>query len=221
MSEQRQLSWYRQRLGEITGSQVGRLMKKGKSSYFSEDGQTYIYQLAAERSMASEIIDDDYEFEAYLEQVNVETKAMRFGTEMEAEARKTYCEHNGVECDEVGLCSHFDIEHFASSPDGIVRTDEGRVALEIKCPTQAVYMRYYDSIWNNETLKKVKPEYYYQCLAHMMCTGAIRTDFIIFNPFQSKKMKVVQILPDHEEFKAMTERIEEANETIEEILKKE
>lgn len=220
MNEQKTLNWYRQRLGQITGSQVGRLMKKGRSSYFGEDALSYIYQLAAERSMPASLIDNDPEFEAYLEQVNVETKAMRFGTEMEAVARMKYCQERNVTCEEVGLCSHFDIEHFASSPDGIAKTYEGKVALEIKCPTQAVYMRYYDSIWNNETLKKVKPEYYYQCMAHMMCTGAIRTDLIIFNPFQREQLKIVPIFPEDADIDEMTTRIEEANVTINEIIAK-
>lgn len=219
--EQHSLDWFRNRIGKITGSQVGRLMKKGRSDYFSEDGYSYIYQLAFERSLAQNILNDDYEFENYLETVNVETKAMRFGTEMESVARLKYCSMMNVECEEVGLCGHFDIDNFASSPDGIVRTDKGRVALEIKCPTTAVFMRYWVSVWDNETLKKVKPEYYWQCMAHMMCTGAVRTDFIIFNPFHRDGIKVVQILPDEDEFKLMRERIEEANETIEEFKNKE
>lgn len=216
--EQHSIGWYRQRLGQITGSQVGRLMKKGRSSYFGEDAMSYIHQLAFERSLSEEILTDDDEFEEYLATVNVETKAMRFGSEMEATARMIYCDKFNVKCEEVGLCEHFDIDNFASSPDGIVMTDEGRVALEIKCPTSAVFMKYYSGVWNNETLKKVKPEYYYQCMAHMMCTGAIRTDFIIFNPFHKVGIKVVRILPDEEEFKAMRERIEEANVTINEII---
>lgn len=218
--EQHSIEWYKARLGNITGSQVGRLMKKGRSAYFGDDAMSYIYQLAAERAMSEAILNDDVAFEEYIQSVSVETKAMRFGTEMESVARDMYCKSNAVECVEVGLCSSFDIEHFASSPDGLVTSFDGKIALEIKCPTQAVFMRYFDSIWDNETLKKVKPEYYYQCMAHMMCTGAIRTDFIIYNPFQALPMKVVPILPDDEEFKAMRERIEEANVTIEEIIKK-
>ena len=218
--EQHSIEWYKARLGNITGSQVGRLMKKGRSAYFGDDAMSYIYQLAAERAMSESILNDDVAFEEYIQSVSVETKAMRFGTEMESVARDMYCKSNAVECVKVGLCSSFDIKHFASSPDGLVESFDGKIAMEIKCPTQSVFMRYFDSIWDNETLKKVKPEYYYQCMAHMMCTGAIRTDFIIYNPFQALPMKVVPILPDDEEFNAMRERIEEANVTIEEIIKK-
>lgn len=218
--EQHSLEWYRARLGKITGSQVGRLMKKGKSSYFGEDAMSYIYQLAYERTLSSDVMMFDDEFEAYLDHVNVETKAMRFGTEMEATARLVYCSNNNVDCEEVGLCEHFDIDNFASSPDGLVRDGDERIALEIKCPSTATFMRYVDSIWDNETLKKVKPEYYWQCMAHMMCTGAVRTDFIVFSPFSELGIHVVHIYPDSEDIALMRERIEEANDTIEEIIKK-
>lgn len=218
--EQHSIEWYKARIGKITGSQVGRLMKKGKTTYFGEDAMSYIYQLAAERSMSEQLLADDIEFEEYLAHVNVETKAMRFGTEMEAIARLKYCSDNNCECTEVGLYTHFDIEHFASSPDGIVESFDGKIALEIKCPTQAVFMRYCDSIIDQEDLKKVKPEYYWQCMAHMMCTGAIRTDFIVFCPFQEKPIKVVKIYPDPKAFEELTERVKEANNIINAVLKK-
>lgn len=214
------MEWHRARLGKITGSQVGRLMKKGKTSYFGDDAMSYIYQLAYERTLASDVMEFDDEFELYLDHVNVETKAMRFGTEMEATARLVYCSKNNVECTEVGLCEHFDIENFGSSPDGIVETPEGRVAIEIKCPSTTQFMRYCDSVWAGETLKKVKPEYYWQCMAHMMCTGAVRTDFVVFSPFSEFGIHVAGILPNEEDMNLMRERIEEANVTIEEIINK-
>ena len=216
--EQHSIGWYKARLGNVTGSQVGRLMKKGRSSYFGEDAMSYILQLAFERSLSEDILNDDAEFEEYLATVNVETKSMRFGSEMEATARMVYCDRNNVKCEEVGLCEHFDIENFASSPDGIVNTAEGRVELEIKFPTSAVFMKYFHEVKDNETLKKIKPEYYYQCMAHMMCTGAVRTDFIVFNPFHKVGIKVIPILPDEKVFDEMRERIEEANILINEIV---
>lgn len=220
MIEQHTLDWYRSRIGRITGSQVGRLMKKGRNDVFGEDAKTYIYQLAAERTMSPDILMDDTEFEKYLEQVNVETKAMRFGTDMESVARDTYCLLKDVQCEEVGLCDHFSIEAFSSSPDGLVYTSEGLVALEIKCPVQSTFMRYKTEIRNNETLLKVKPEYFYQCMAHMMCTNAIRTDFIVFNPYQEDSIHIVSILPDEAVFQEMQNRIENANTVINHITNK-
>ena len=219
MNEQHTLGWFRARLGTITGSQVGRLMKKGRNSYFGDDAMSYIYQLAAERSMKSSIVDDDGEFAEYLMQVQYSSKAMEFGTQMEAEAREAYCLERMVSCKEVGLCTHFDIDDFASSPDGLIVEDDKKIALEIKCPTQAVFMRYSTEITDNESLLSVKPEYFYQCMAHMMCTGASRTDFVVYSPWQYKPLHIVPILPDEYIFGQMEERIVKANEIINNIMK--
>lgn len=218
--EQHTIEWHRSRLGKVTGSQLGRLMKKGKTAYFGEDAMSYIYLLAYERTLADEVMNDDVGLEEYLELVSFETKAMRFGTEMEAMARLRYCSEFGVECTEVGLCESFDIDNFGSSPDGIVEEFDGKVALEIKCPQPATFMRYCDSIIDQEDLRKVKPEYYWQCMAHMMCTGAVRTDFIVFSPYSSKPMKVVRIYPDPTAFAEITERVREANNVINSIITK-
>lgn len=76
MEIQHSIEWFRKRLGNFTGSQIGLLMKKGRSDYFSDTAKTYIYQVASERDMNPEIINDDVEFEKYLHQVCVNTKAM-------------------------------------------------------------------------------------------------------------------------------------------------
>ena len=65
MEIQHSIEWFRKRLGNFTGSQIGLLMKKGKSDYFSDTAKTYIYQVASERDMNPEIINDDVEFEKY------------------------------------------------------------------------------------------------------------------------------------------------------------
>ena len=170
--EQRTLSWYRMRLGYITGSQVGLLMKSGKSCIFSETAKSYIYQVAAERSMNPDIINDDELFGMYLAQTEVTSKAMRFGTEQEANARRLFSKIHDVNVREVSSCRHSSIPYFASSPDGIYTDETGKVCLEIKCPVQSTFMRYKDEIHDNESLLKVKPEYFYQCMANAFWSGA-------------------------------------------------
>lgn len=219
MEEQHSLEWYRKRLGKITGSMVGVLMKNGRCGNFSETAKSYIYQLAAERSMNSEIIADDQLFEEYLRQVDISNKAMRWGNEQEANARKLYEKITKRIIVETGSCVHPKIRHFASSPDGYFYDeytgDKG--CIEIKSPTQAVYMRYKDEVKDNETLLRVKPEYFYQCMAHMMCTGAMWTDFIAFCPFQSTPIHIVRILPDEKAFVEIEKRIQMANDIINQI----
>lgn len=86
------LEWYRKRLGCITGSQVGLLMKSGrnKSELFGETAKSYIYSVAAERDMNPIIVSDDELFEEYLKQVDISSKSMRWGNEQEENARELY-----------------------------------------------------------------------------------------------------------------------------------
>ena len=101
-AEQRSLDWFRCRLGNITGSSIGLLMKSGRSDMFSDTAKNYIFQVAAERAMNPEIVNDDIAFAEYLSAVNVESKAMRFGTEQEASARDLYSRLTGRHIVEVG-----------------------------------------------------------------------------------------------------------------------
>lgn len=44
MEAQHTIEWYRKRLGCITGSECGVLMKSGRNGCFSDAAKTYIYQ---------------------------------------------------------------------------------------------------------------------------------------------------------------------------------
>ena len=93
--EQHSLGWHRSRLGCYTGSCIGKLMKENRQGGFSDTAMSYIYQVAATRYMNDRIVSSDKLFGEYLEAVNVETKAMRWGTEQEAHARRLYAKRTG------------------------------------------------------------------------------------------------------------------------------
>lgn len=216
---QHSLSWYRSRLGKITGSNVGLLMKSGKSGEFSETAKSYMYQIAAERAMNPEIVNNDKAFSNYLYTVNIESKAMRWGTEKEDDARSLYEKLTGRHMAEVASCKHSTIPNFASSPDGFFYDENSGECgcLEIKCPSQNIFMKYKDCINNNETLLKTKFEYFYQCMAHMMCCNADWTDFVIYNPFQMRPIVITRILPEKSVFAEMEKRIRMADDIINQI----
>lgn len=216
--EQRTLEWYRARLGYITGSQVGSLMKSGrtKDKVFSDTALTYLYQLAGERSLNPEIVKDDNMFTFYLEQTTSQSKAMRFGTEQEENARAMYVDITGREVKEVGLCHHPQIKYLASSPDGITADGDVMGCVEIKCPTLSTYSKYVAEIHDNESLKKVNPDYYYQCQNHMACTEAQFCDFIVCCPFVENPIHIVRIQRDEDAIALIMERVELAEQIIEE-----
>ena len=68
---QHTIAWFRARHGNITGSNVGLLMKSGRTDIFSETGKSYIYQIASERAMNPAIVNDDSQFAEYLKQTEV------------------------------------------------------------------------------------------------------------------------------------------------------
>lgn len=216
---QHTLGWYRTRLGNITGSMVGVLMKEGRNSPFTDTAKTYLYQLAAERTMNPVIVDDDERFEDYIRQTDITTRAMRWGTEMEEEARDLYTRLRRVHVVELGSCRHPSIPHFASSPDGFCYDEDSGVktCLEIKCPAQSTFMRYLHEVRDNSTLLLAKPEYFYQCMAHMMVTGSTQTDFIVYCPWQQHPLHITRIHADEAVFSKMEKRIVLANAFIDSV----
>ncbi len=218
--EQRSLEWYRARLGYITGSQVGTLLKSGRSKdkIFSETALTYLYQLAGERSLNPEIVKNDDMFGFYIDQTTSQSKAMRFGTEQEENARNLYIEITGREVIEVGLCKHPTLTNLASSPDGMIKDGEALGCLEIKCPTLSTFSRYIVEIKDNETLKKVNPDYYYQCQNHMACTDAQFCDFVVYCPFVENPIHIVRITRDEEAIELIYKRVQEAEIVIQDNL---
>lgn len=222
MDEQRSLGWFRARLGTITGSQVGLLMKssRSKSELFGDTAKSYIYSVAAERDMNPVIVNDDELFEEYLKQVDISSKAMRWGNEQEENARALYEKIAGRHIVEVGSCKHPTIENFASSPDGFFYDENTgeKGCLEIKCPSQAVFMRYKDEVEGNSTLLTAKSEYFFQCQSHMMVTGAQWCDFVVYCPFQQHPIHIVRITPDYSCFAELEKRINAANDIINQII---
>ena len=216
---QHTLDWYRARLGNITGSMVGVLMKEGRGDTFTDAARTYLYQLAAERMMNPAIVDDDEWFEDYIRQTGAPTPAMRWGTEKEEEARDLYASLYKAHVVELGSCRHPSIPRFASSPDGFSYDEDSgiKTCLEIKCPIQSTFMRYVHEVRDNATLLRAKPEYFYQCMAHMMVTNAAQTDFIVYCPWQLNPLHVSRITADEAVFSKMEKRIGLANAFIDSI----
>lgn len=205
--EQRSIAWYRDRLGYITGSRVGCLMKTGKSDAFSTTAKSYLHQVSAERALSRDIVDDDEMLKYYVEQTTSQSKAMRFGTEQEENARALYTDISDCAVKEVGLCKHPTIPYLASSPDGIVIEGKTMGCLEIKCPAPATFSLYVTEIHDNASLLRVNPEYYYQCQSHMACTCGTFCDFVVFCPFEQIPIHIVRIERDNEAIAQIEERV--------------
>lgn len=213
-TEQRTLEWYRARLGHITGSQVYKIMGKGRHAEFTETGYSYLRKVIGEQTMRQDFIDDDGTFQDYLDEENTESKAMRRGTEYEETARYEYELATGSVVSQTGSV-RLEGTIFASSPDGIVKDDKGTVirCVEIKCPLQERFVKY-SNITFQEELKADVPEYYWQCVSHMVVTGCAECDFTVYNPWQRIPLHILHVKRDEADVKSLLSRIRIATEYI-------
>lgn len=68
---------------------------------------------------------------------------------------------------------------------------------------------------NAETLKRIKPEYYWQCQSHCECNEVDWCDFIFYDMMQKGEMVIIRIYRDQAAIDLMLERIRMANDVIE------
>ena len=89
LENQRDLAWFRCRIGCFTGSKIGDLMKSGrkKEQIFGDTAMSYIFKVAAERMLNPVFVNDDELFGQYIEQQQVYSKAIIWGQEQEDNAK--------------------------------------------------------------------------------------------------------------------------------------
>ena len=223
--EQRSLTWYRNRVGHITGSKVADIMKSGrkKDEVWSDTAKAYLYQIAGERIFNPTFLNDDDIFQDYINQTSFTTKAMQWGADMEEDAKSCFVKLNeGIEISDLSSCKHDTIPFFAASPDGaIYGRDGGDIKIiEVKCPNINTYMKYRTLIQDAASLKEVEPKYYWQMMAEMSCTGANGGIFIVYCPWLSKPIYWSEIDRIEDDRTLMEGRVILANKFIDEIINK-
>lgn len=217
--EQRSFEWFASRLGFFTGSEVGKLMvsSRKKDETFGDTAISYIMKKMAERDLIDEVRTDEEVFNEYQYINSVSSRSMQFGTDNEPIARKLIMKELGETFEEVGSIPHPEVPWFSSSPDGL--SDDGKIALEIKCPSIDTFMRYRCFVKDGDTLKKENSIYYYQALSHMAVTGAETCIFVLFNPFLKHPLYWFRIDRNEAAIKELLERVKIANDYINELNK--
>lgn len=212
--------WYKARLGHFTGSQVGRLMKKGrgKDAEWSADAITYIKEVVAERLINPTIIDIPELFDQYLDFTIASSKMMAWGTDNEEKAIKAYESITKRKVTHCGSLPHELVGCFWDSPDGIVLEEDG--VIEVKCPAPKAHADYLINVKTPEDLLALKPEYYWQCIAHMANVGATWCDWMSWCPFLKPALHIVHFERDDETIAKLIERIEKADSMANEMLEK-
>lgn len=203
-------AWYRMRLGNITGSQVGRLMKPAKKEgEMSADAQAYIKEIVAERLLSEVVREIDSFLLDYIELTSPSSRAMAWGIDHEGDAIGLYSSITGNKITRCGSIQHPTIERFWDSPDGVVI--DGNGCIEVKCPMPKTHAEYLLNVRDGESLKKLKPEYYWQCYAHMANLGAMWCDWMSYQPFLRPSLHVVRIVRDEDEMARLEDAVKAAD----------
>jgi putative phage-type endonuclease len=202
--EQRSQEWFDLRKGKITSSEIYKIMgdAKGKE-LLTETAKSYLLEKVSE-SLGG--------FSA-----PAVGAALEWGTDLEDTAREIYQAKTG---NITTKCSFIAVNDFyGGSPDAIV---EPEGVIEIKCPYGSANHFRYGLINSAADLKKAATGYYYQCMSHMIVTGAKWCDFISFDPRVDADymMFVYRLERDEEEIANMRNKIDIAIEYMAEIRQK-
>lgn len=192
--------WHQQRLGRLTSSRFGDMMKqgRGKDEPYGQACIGYVYEKVAELITGAPHL--------------ITSQSMEWGLDQEAEAINLYEKRSG---NTVESCMFIPYgEHAGGTPDGLVG-DDG--IIEVKCP--------FNPKNHVQTLiENVVPEQYkYQVQGNLMATGRKWCDFISYDPrVQEKQLKIViiRVERDEEIIKQIQNRIADVAKLIQELTNK-
>jgi exodeoxyribonuclease (lambda-induced) len=187
-----------------------------KDEMFGDTAKSYIASVMSERLLDPDMVNDDYEFENYLNETSHTTKAMAWGTAYESMAREEYERINGVEVAEAPSIKHPDIDCLSCSPDGLVG-DDGLI--EVKSPQGETFIKYAKGIATGATLPEMNKTYYWQVQCQLAVTGRQWCDFVVYHPYIAPRIKSLRVYPNTEDIDKMLERVRVADKLIKSDIK--
>jgi predicted phage-related endonuclease len=199
------LEWHKKRLCKLTSSRFDDMMQKGrgKDDRFGRAAMIYIYEKIAEM-----ITNAPHE---------VSSKAMEWGTDMEATAISRYEELTGLK---VSPADFYPLGEFAGgTPDGLVEDEKEEVVkdrgpegiIEVKCPFNPA--NHAETLINNEVPEK----HYLQIQGNLLVTGRWWCDFISYDPRvqeESLQIFIKRVYRDEPAINAIQDRIVEVAEKV-------
>ena len=192
--------WHAVRLGKITASRLGDLMKKTK--YGESTYKTRLrMELAIERitnTSASSI---------------VMNRAMHDGIEREPDARKLFEAVTGKEVALSGSHDHPDIVNTSASPDGLLRGENA--ILEIKCPTHTTHAK-------NLMADGMDKRYLYQVQWQIACTESTHGYFASYHTDYPTELRLkwVRVERDDEVIAQITDEVRKFDIEVEDLITK-
>jgi len=199
--EQGSPEWLAIRCGKFTASEIFKICApKG----FGETGKSYIFGVIAEH------LTSQYN--------QIESKAMQWGKDYEPYARELFERLSGEKIEQTGFIESDFSDKVGFSPDGLGKN----FGIEIKCPYESENHLKHLLLKNQQDLKELKPQYYWQCMFALMVTDFDYWEFISFDPrfTNNLQMFVMQIKPVESEILFLKGRLTEALEMYNDIIKR-
>ena len=206
--DQNTLAWEKIRVGRFTSSEMWRLLTPPKSKEAKEAGKLSETALSYINVKVAETLTGQQKTTSY-------AYPLVYGKEQEPIAIEAFCGKKDFKWEEIGFVAFG--EYAGGSPDGLINETD---ILEVKCPwaieTQLDYLMLTDQ-WD---LKRLKPEYYWQCMSNLLFTMKDKCHFVSFDDRYPDDKKIVhlEIKPVSEDFQKITEAIEKAVKAKLEIL---
>ena len=190
--------WFASRVGKITASRLGDIMKKtryGESTYKAKVRLELAIERITGKSASSVVMN----------------QAMRDGVEREPDARKLFEAVTGKEVAEVGSFDHPTIVNTSASPDGLIRGENA--CLEIKCPLATTHAKNLMS----DTMPK---NYIYQVQHQIQCTESDFAYFASYHPDFPKdlRLKIVKVERDDSLLESLNAAIRQFDIEIEDLI---
>ena len=190
--------WFAVRMGKITASKLGDLMrvtKYGESTYKTR----LRMELAIERLTGKSA------------SPNFMNQAMKDGVEREPDARKLFEAITGKEVAECGSFDHPDIVNTSASPDGLIRGEDA--VLELKCPTHITHAK-------NLLSDKMPKNYEYQVQWQIACTESEYAYFASYHPDFPKELRLkwVKVLRDNVMILEIEDEVRKFDAEVEELI---
>ena len=192
--------WFAVRMGKITASKLGDLMrvtKYGESTYKTR----LRMELAIERLTGKSA------------SPNFMNQAMQDGVEREPSARKLFEAITGKEVALCGSFNHSTVPNTSASPDGLIRGEDA--VLELKCPTHITHAK-------NLLSDKMPKNYEYQVQWQIACTESEYAYFASYHPDFPKdlRLKFVKVEKDVKLIAELEKAVREFDVEVEDLINK-
>ena len=192
--------WHAVRLGKITASRLGDLMKKtkyGESTYKTRLRMELAIERITNTSASSTVMN----------------KAMHDGIEREPDARTLFEAVTGKEVALSGSHDHPEIVNTSASPDGLLRGENA--ILEIKCPTHTTHAK-------NLMADGMDKRYLFQVQWQIACTESTHGYFVSYHPDfpRELRLKWVRVERDDEIIAQITDEVRKFDIEVEDLVAK-